>query len=73
VPRDKIKARYYRSLDLLTEAIRHTNRAYIFDNSGDSKDGKQTWLAEITEGRQLELKTDEIPAWFKRSVLDKIN
>jgi predicted ABC-type ATPase len=72
VPEDKIVTRYYRSLDLLVDAIRHTNRAYIFDNSGDSKDGKQTWLAEITEGRQLELKTDKIPAWFKRSVLDKI-
>jgi len=73
VPGDKIEARYYRSLDLLMEAIRHTHRAYIFDNSGESKDGKQTWLAEITDGRQLELKTDQIPAWFKRSVLDKIN
>ena len=72
VPEDKIVTRYHRSLDLLVDAIRHTNRAYIFDNSGDSKDGKQTWLAEITEGRQLELKTDKIPAWFKRSVLDKI-
>jgi predicted ABC-type ATPase len=72
VPEDKIVTRYHRSLDLLVDAIRHTNRAYIFDNSGDSKDGIQTWLAEITEGRQLELKTDKIPAWFKRSVLDKI-
>lgn len=72
VPEDKIVTRYHRSLDLLVAAIRHTNRAYIFDNSGDNKDGRQTWLAEITEGRQLELKTDQIPAWFKRSVLDKI-
>lgn len=72
VPEDKIVTRYHRSLDLLFDAIQHTNRAYIFDNSGDNRDGKQTWLAEITEGRQLELKTEKIPAWFKRSVLDKI-
>lgn len=72
VPEDKIVARYYRSLDLLIDAVRHTNRAYIFDNSGDNKDAKQTWLAEITEGKQLELKTDRIPAWFRRSLLDKI-
>ncbi len=72
VPEDKIVTRYHRSLDLLVDAIRHTNRAYIFDNSGDNKDGKQTWLAEITEGKLLELKTDRMPAWFKRSVLDKI-
>ncbi len=72
VPVDRIEKRYHRSLGLLVDAIRHANRAYIFDNSGDSTDGKQTWLAEITEGKKLELKTDRIPSWFKRSVLDKI-
>jgi predicted ABC-type ATPase len=72
VPEDKIATRYHRSLDLLMEAIRQTNRAYVFDNSGESKDGKHTWLAEITEGRTLELKSNQIPAWFKRAVLDKI-
>lgn len=70
VPEDKIATRYYRSLDLLMGAIRHTNRAYIFDNSGHEK--HHTWLAEITEGKELELKSEQIPAWFKRTVLDKI-
>lgn len=72
VPADRIEKRYHRSLDLLVDAIRHANRAYIFDNSGDSTVGKQTWLAEITDGKKLELKTDKIPSWFKRLVLDKI-
>ena len=72
VPEDRIVKRYYRSLDLLTEAIQHTNRAYVFDNSGDNKDNRHTWLAEITDGKELILKSDQIPAWFKRSVLDKI-
>lgn len=72
VPPDLVEKRYYRSLDLLISAIRHTNRAYIFDNSTDNADRTHTWLAEITEGRTLELKTDQIPAWFKRAVLDKI-
>ena len=72
VPEDRIAPRYYRSLDLLIEAIRYTNRAYIFDNSGANADLRHTWLAEITEGKQLELKTDTIPAWFKRAVLDKL-
>lgn len=72
VPPDLVEKRYYRSLDLLLSAIRHTNRAYIFDNSTDNADRTHTWLAEITEGRTLEFKTDQIPAWFKRSVLDKI-
>jgi predicted ABC-type ATPase len=72
VPELKIEERYYRSLGLLMEAIRHTNRVYIFDNSGDNADGKQTWLAEITDGQELKLKTNRIPSWFKRAVLDKI-
>jgi predicted ABC-type ATPase len=73
VPEDRIAKRYYRSLDLLMQAVQHTNRAYVFDNSGDNKDEKHTWLAEITDGRVLDLKSDRMPAWFKRSVLDKIN
>jgi predicted ABC-type ATPase len=72
VPEDRIETRYYRSLDLLMDAIRHTNRAYVFDNSGDNQEKKHTWLAEVTDGRELELKSDRIPAWFKRAVLDKI-
>lgn len=72
VPEDKIISRYHRSLAHLLEAIKHTNRAYIFDNSTDSADPKLAWIAEITEGRRLELKTDRIPAWFNRAVMAKI-
>jgi len=72
VPSEKIITRYYKSLELLIEAVRHTNRAYIFDNSSNNADGTHTWLAEITDGRILELKTHQVPAWFKNAVLDKI-
>ena len=68
VPEDKIVSRYFRSLDLLREAIRHANRAYIFDNSGT----ELVFVAEITDGHALELKTEKIPNWFKHAVLDKI-
>jgi predicted ABC-type ATPase len=71
VPEDKIASRYERSLHLLMAAIAHTNRAYIFDNSTQDKD--RTWLAEITDGRVLEMKTDLMPAWFKRAIWDKIS
>ncbi len=70
VPEDKIVSRYHRSLDLLMDAIRLANRAYIFDNSTDSQ--AHTWIAEITEGQDLELKIIQIPAWFRRAVLEKI-
>jgi predicted ABC-type ATPase len=66
---DKTIARYSRSLDLLVDAIRHTNRAYIFDNSTHQK----IWMAEITDGEFLEMKTDRMPAWFKIAVWDKFS
>ena len=72
VPSEKIITRYYKSLELLIEAVRHTNRAYIFDNSSNNADGTHTWLAEITDGQILEIKTHQVPAWFKHAVLDKI-
>ena len=52
------------------DAIRFSNRAYIFDNSGDNQ--QHTWLAEITDGQELQMKANQIPAWFKRAVGDKI-
>jgi predicted ABC-type ATPase len=72
VPEGKIEERYHRSLDLLMDAISHSHRAYIFDNSTDAKNRNHTWVAEITDGQMLELKTDQIPAWFKQAVLDKV-
>ena len=70
VPEEKIRTRYVRSLDLLMDAIRQTDRAYIFDNSIEGKD--RTWIAEITDGRVLEYKSDQFLPWFKRAILDKI-
>lgn len=67
VPEDKIAPRYYRSLDLLRDAIRYSNRAYLFDNS----EKKIVWLAEITEGSEMEFKTDSIPQWLQSAVLEK--
>ncbi len=66
VPGEKIVSRYHRSLSLLREAIRETDRAYIFDNSGDGHD--HTWLAEVTDGGMLELKVDTVPAWFQKAL-----
>lgn len=70
VPEDKINQRYYRSLGLLLEAVRHTNRAYLFDNSRHG--GEHLWVAEITDGRELELKCDPMPLWFQKAVWEKI-
>ena len=68
VPRDKITSRYHRSLDLLLDAINSSNRAYLFDNSGT----EHVWVAEITDGIELDVKTDEVPHWFKSAIWDKL-
>jgi predicted ABC-type ATPase len=68
VPEDKIVSRYARSLDLLMDAIRYSDRAYIFDNSSH----ESTWLAEVTDGKELELHAAQIPAWFKVAIWDKL-
>ncbi len=66
VPEDKIVSRYKRSLDLLKAAVKFTHRAYIFDNSTH----EHVWLAEITNGQIVEMKTEQVPVWFKKTFQD---
>ncbi|MEX1039165.1 MAG: hypothetical protein WDZ51_00945 [Pirellulaceae bacterium] len=61
VPESKIVARYHRSLGLLPEAIRHTNRAFFFDTSEETP----WFFGEATEGKSIELKTTTMPLWFQ--------
>ena len=65
VPKDKIISRYYRSLGFLKEAVKLSDRAYIFDNSSDEK----TWICEITDGSNVDFKVDEIPSWVEEYLL----
>jgi predicted ABC-type ATPase len=67
VAEDKIRSRYVRSLELLPQAVAHADRAYIFDNSG----AERVWVAEVTDGLEIEMKTDEMPAWFKVALWDQ--
>ena len=67
VAEDKIRERYVRSLQLLPDAVAYADRAYIFDNSG----GGKVWIAEVTGGTDIEMKADQMPAWFKAALWDK--
>jgi predicted ABC-type ATPase len=69
VPTDKITSRYVRSLDLLYDAVACSDRAYVFDNSGSER----VWVAEVTDGSELEIKTDLMPYWFKTALWDKFD
>lgn len=71
VPEDKIRSRYFRSLENLTLAIKCADRSYIFDNSRE--EGEQNWLAEFENGTNYEYKTSDMPAWFIEYVDSKFN
>jgi hypothetical protein len=47
--------------------VQVSHRAYIFDNSGHG----QVWLAEITDGDEMTIKSDTLPHWFKSALWDK--
>lgn len=69
VPDDKVISRYGRSLELLSDAVSFTSRAYIFDNSGH----EQVWIVEVTQGVELELKANVMPYWVKTALWDKFS
>ncbi|MEZ0387244.1 MAG: zeta toxin family protein [Verrucomicrobium sp.] len=71
VPEEKIVQRYTRSLGLLLPAIKHSDRAYLFDNSADGRD--HLWVAEITGGDDLEMRSEHMPLWFLENVWEKIH
>lgn len=65
VPQEKIVSRYYRSLELLPEAVKYSDRAYIFDNSGQDR----LWIAQIDNGKEFMFKSESVPAWVERYLL----
>lgn len=67
VPTTKIIERYTRTLSLLPDAISAANRAYVFDNSGD----ESVFLAEVTEGVEIEFQQNSMPDWFINAYLKK--
>ena len=67
VAKEKIVSRYYRSLDYLQDAVKVSDRAYIFDNSSYEK----TWICEITDGSAVDMKVDIAPKWVYHYLLDK--
>lgn len=67
VNEEKIKSRYFKTLENLADAIRLVHRAYIFDNSGNQYE----LIAEIYQGTAFKFYTTSIPAWFEKYVYNK--
>jgi predicted ABC-type ATPase len=68
VPEDKIISRYYRSLGYLVQAVKTAQRAYILDNSEQDN----FVIAEKNYDGDLIFKVDEVPGWFNKYVMDKL-
>jgi len=64
---DKIKDRYFKTLENLAEAIKNVHRAYVFDNSNS----KNELIAEIYQGTAFKFHSSSIPAWFEKYVYNK--
>lgn len=67
VPVNKIRTRYTRSLDLLANALRLVDRAFVYDNSGE----ETLLLAEKDEG-MLKIFEKKVPLWFDTYVIKKL-
>ena len=69
VPEKKIVERYYRSMDLLMQAVDASDRAYLFDNSSSGE--KAAFIAEIQSAETLKMNPDvlHLPWWFAEKVL----
>jgi len=65
VPINKIEARYYKSLEYLIDAIQHTHRTFIFDNSGR----KSKLILDIYKGEIITIQSDVIPVWVDKYLL----
>jgi predicted ABC-type ATPase len=70
VPQDKIISRYYRSLELLIEAVKYANRAYIFDNSSENL----RYVIEVEDFKIIKKGTDyePLPNWVQKYFFDKL-
>lgn len=76
---DKIKQRYYRSLDLLFDAAQLSYQTFFIDNSTDSKEGEKStkWFAHFKLAKNKKkwdkIDINEVPEWFKKYYSAKVS
>lgn len=67
VPENKIEERYYRSLEMLRDAIKSTYRTFIFDNS----ENKSRLILDIHNTKNVTYRSDRIPKWVDKYCLGR--
>ncbi|HEY8934033.1 MAG TPA: hypothetical protein VIM65_02390 [Cyclobacteriaceae bacterium] len=68
VPIEKIKSRYIKSLNLLAEAVKLVDRAFIFDNSEE----QATILLAEKDKDEIRIFEKEVPRWFNTYLIKKL-
>ncbi len=64
---DRIRNRYFRSLNQLKSAVKLSHRAYIWDNSNRAS----ILIAEITDGVDVNIfDTSKVPNWFVKYLIN---
>ncbi|HTI10759.1 MAG TPA: hypothetical protein VL832_19450 [Puia sp.] len=70
VNEQKIRDRYIRSMNLMSEMIPYCHRCFLFDNSLESG---YRLIAEIVDGRTINIITEEdIPVWIETYIFQKL-
>ena len=70
VNEQKIRERYVRSMELVSEIIPYCHRCFLFDNSSE---GNFQLIAEIVDGQTVNILTDnDIPLWIETYVFQKL-
>lgn len=74
VPPDKIKSRYYRSLDLMFDAAQLAYQAFFFDNSLEGQPFKLTAHFKKQGDKKVwdKINKKDVPNWFKIYYSDKV-
>ena len=68
VPVEKIRSRYTKSLENLYDALRVSDRAYLFDNS---ELDNPIWLVEY-DGQEVFLNVSDVPQWIEMYLINKL-
>lgn len=73
VPAEKIESRYYKTMNNLLEAVKLSDKAFLFDNSESQENRAYINFANYdAAGRQFSYTGDSVPDWFEKYVLNRI-
>ncbi len=76
VPEDKIRSRYFRSMDLMFQASQLAYRSYYFDNSAEGKDFNLFASFKLAKdnSKHWEIKeVSRVPIWFRNYYSTKVS